>query len=218
MVVRARTARYRARMPSAGGDDVKRAIDVVVSASALILLSPVILVVAILIRWKMGRPILFRQQRPGLGGRPFTMLKFRTMTGTHGPEGRSAPDLVRLTPLRQTLRRYSLDELPELVNVLRGEMSLVGPRPLLMDYLERYSPRQARRNEVRPGITGLAQVSGRNDLGWEERFELDVRYVDTRSVALDLRILARTIWVVVTGHGAGEPDEDFLGTDGGEAA
>lgn len=149
----------------------------------------------------MGSPVVFRQTRPGLRGEPFTIYKFRTMRDVAGVNGTVLPDADRLTRLGRALRTTSLDELPELWNVLRGDMSLVGPRPLLLEHLPLYTPEQARRHEVRPGITGLAQVSGRNRLGWAERFALDVRYVDDRSLALDARILARTLVVALRGRG-----------------
>lgn len=197
-------------------DLAKRAIDVIGSALGLAFLSPVLGVVAFLVRRKHGRPVLFRQQRPGLDGEPFTLLKFRTMTDERDADGNLLPNDARLTPFGRTLRSTSLDELPELVNVLRGEMSLVGPRPLRMEYLERYSVRQARRHEVRPGLTGLAQVSGRNALSWEDKFELDVRYVETRSLGLDARILASTVRSVFSREGIagdeGHVVEPFLGS------
>jgi lipopolysaccharide/colanic/teichoic acid biosynthesis glycosyltransferase len=171
----------------------KRLIDLSVSTLALIGLAPVLAVLALRVRRKLGTPVLFRQERPGLHGRPFTLLKFRTMTDARGSDGRLLPDAERLTPFGRSLRASSLDELPELFNVLRGEMSLVGPRPLLIRYLDRYSTRQARRHEVRPGITGWAQVGGRNALGWDERLERDVWYVDHLGPALDFEILARTV-------------------------
>lgn len=178
-------------------DIAKRVFDVAFALIALLTLSPVMLVTAALVRAFLGSPILFRQLRPGLGGKPFVMLKFRTML-----EGRAGePDSARLTKFGRLLRSTSLDELPELINVLRGEMSLVGPRPLLMEYLTRYSPTQARRHEVRPGLTGLAQVNGRNTLSWEERFRLDVEYVETRSFSLDCRILAATVKKVLRRDG-----------------
>jgi sugar transferase EpsL len=195
---------------------VKRAIDVVGAAAALVLLSPLLAVVWVLVRVRMGEPVLFRQVRPGLGGRPFTMLKFRTMTERRGPDGELLPDADRITALGRWLRRTSIDELPELWNVLVGDMSLVGPRPLLMEYLPLYTPRQARRNEVRPGLTGWAQVNGRNALSWDEKFELDTWYVEHRSTRLDLTILVRTARMVVSGHGVSAPDhatmEPFRGS------
>lgn len=169
--------------------------------AALLVLSPIIAVVAVLIRWKLGSPVLFRQVRPGLCGRPFEMIKFRTMRDALDRAGQPLPDSERLTGLGRALRASSLDELPELWNVVRGDMSLVGPRPLLMDYLPLYTPLQARRHEVRPGITGWAQVNGRNALGWDDKFRLDVWYVDNRSFWLDLKILALTAWKVVRRDG-----------------
>jgi lipopolysaccharide/colanic/teichoic acid biosynthesis glycosyltransferase len=183
------------------GIGLKRLLDIAVSAVAILLLSPIMFVVAILVRVKLGAPILFQQVRPGLHGKPFTLLKFRTMLDSIGADGRPLPDSDRLTPFGKFLRASSLDELPELWNVLRGDMSLVGPRPLLVEYLPLYSPEQARRHDVRPGITGLAQVSGRNALGWDEKFALDVWYVDHRSLWLDAKILFLTVAKVVTRHG-----------------
>lgn len=170
---------------------MKRLFDAVVSSAGLLALAPLFFVLTLAVAASLGRPVLFRQQRPGLGGRPFELIKFRTMrlpTPGQSPE----PDELRLTRFGGFLRSSSLDELPELWNVLRGDMSLVGPRPLLMQYLDRYTPEQARRHEVRPGLTGLAQVSGRNELSWDEKFELDVWYVDNRSFWLDLKILFAT--------------------------
>jgi lipopolysaccharide/colanic/teichoic acid biosynthesis glycosyltransferase len=176
---------------------VKRLFDIAAAGSALLVLSPILAAVAILIRIRMGSPILFRQQRPGLHGRPFEILKFRTMLlAKPGEEGLES-DARRLTRFGRFLRASSLDELPELWNVVRGDMSLVGPRPLLMQYLGRYSPEQARRHEVRPGLTGWAQVNGRNALSWEDKFALDVWYVDNRSFWLDIKILFLTVLHVV---------------------
>lgn len=186
---------------SVGDGRWKRVFDLALALPALLLLSPLLLVVALAIRLRMGAPVLFRQPRPGLHGRPFDLLKFRTMTDVRDAHGRLLPDADRLTALGRFLRRTSLDELPELWNVVRGEMSLVGPRPLLMDYLPHYDAFQMRRHEVRPGITGWAQVNGRNDQSWARRFELDVWYVDHRSFALDLRILALTVWKVLKREG-----------------
>ncbi len=179
----------------------KRALDCVVAASALLVLLPVLLTIAVLVRFRLGRPVLFQQQRPGLGGRPFVMLKFRTMTDARDEQGQLLPDAKRLTPFGRFLRASSLDELPELLNVLRGDMSLVGPRPLLMEYLPLYSQSQARRHEVRPGITGWAQVNGRNALSWEEKFALDVWYVDHVGLILDLKILWLTLSKVLAREG-----------------
>jgi lipopolysaccharide/colanic/teichoic acid biosynthesis glycosyltransferase len=174
---------------------VKRVLDVVGAAGGLAVAAIPMLVIAALVRLTMGSPVLFRQQRPGRHGAMFELMKFRTMR-----DGRGS-DAERITRLGRFLRSTSLDELPELINVLRGDMSLVGPRPLLPHYLERYSPEQARRHEVKPGLTGLAQVEGRNALSWEERFEIDVRYVDTWTVVGDLRIIARTVWSVLRREG-----------------
>ena len=180
-------------------DALKRVLDLAVAAVLLVVLSPVLAVVALLVRAKVGAPVIFRQPRPGKDGRIFTIYKFRTMRpaspGAVGGEA-VASDAERMTPFGRTLRSTSVDELPELVNVLRGDMSIVGPRPLLPEYLDRYNEEQARRHEVRPGITGWAQVNGRNALSWEERFALDVYYVDHRSFAFDARILARTLSAV----------------------
>lgn len=180
---------------------LKRALDFLVSTITLIVLSPVILVVAVLVRSQMGRPVIFRQRRPGYKGIAFYALKFRSMTDERDANGRLLPDAARITRLGAFLRRSSLDELPQFWNVLRGDMSLVGPRPLLMQYLDRYTPEQARRHSVPPGITGWTQVNGRNDLAWEQKLALDVWYVDHWSLALDLRILVMTAWKVLTGEG-----------------
>jgi lipopolysaccharide/colanic/teichoic acid biosynthesis glycosyltransferase len=179
----------------------KRAFDMVLAAVALAVLSPELLIVALAVRLGLGRPVLFRQVRPGRDGRPFELLKFRTMRDACDREERPLPDVERLTELGKFLRRTSLDELPELWNVLRGDMSLVGPRPLLMEYLPLYSAEQARRHEVRPGVTGLVQVSGRNALTWEEKFRLDVEYVEHYSLTLDMKLLVQTVRAVVTAHG-----------------
>ena len=179
----------------------KRLLDLALTLPALILLSPLLAAVAIAVRLRLGAPVLFRQRRPGLHGEPFTILKFRTMTGARDAGGNLLPDAERLTRLGRLLRATSLDELPELLNVLKGDMSLVGPRPLLMEYLPRYTPEQARRHEVRPGITGWAQVNGRNALTWEQKFALDVWYVDHCSLWLDLRILGITLLKIVKREG-----------------
>ena len=180
---------------------LKRVFDVLVSAVALLLLCPVIVIVAWQIRRKMGSPVLFRQVRPGLHGRPIGMIKFRTMKDALDASGNPLADAERLTPFGQFLRSSSLDELPELWNVLRGDMSLVGPRPLLMEYLPLYSAEQARRHEVRPGVTGWAQVNGRNTLRWEDKFKLDVWYVDNRSFWLDIKVLFLTVKKVLIRDG-----------------
>ncbi len=179
----------------------KRLFDLALTIPALILFSPLMVIVAMAVRWKLGAPILFRQQRPGLNGQPFTLLKFRTMLHERDAEGNLLTEAERLTPFGRFLRSTSLDELPELINVLKGEMSLIGPRPLLMKYLSRYTPRQRRRHEVKPGITGWAQVNGRNSITWEQKFALDVWYVDHCSLALDFRILAGTLWIIIKREG-----------------
>lgn len=171
---------------------LKRSFDFLFALALLIALSPLLGLVALTVRWTLGRPVLFAQLRPGLDGAPFKFYKFRTMTEARDAAGALLPDAARLTPLGELMRKFSFDELPQLVNVLKGDMSLVGPRPLLMEYLPLYDERQARRHEVRPGITGWAQVNGRNALRWEERFELDLWYVEHRSFWLDLKILAMT--------------------------
>jgi sugar transferase EpsL len=183
---------------------MNRLFDCLVATLGILLLSPVFVAIGLSVRLTMGSPILFRQVRPGLDGKPFTLLKFRTMAAEGGGAGESS-DAERLTSLGKVLRRSSLDELPELINVLRGEMSLVGPRPLLMEYLTLYNPEQARRHEVRPGITGWAQVNGRNGIDWEEKFKLDVWYVDHRSFMLDLRILWITVGNVISARGISHP-------------
>lgn len=197
---------------------LKRALDLVLSAALLVVLSPVLLLIALAVRVTMGAPILFRQERPGLHAEPFTLLKFRTMRHADccGVEA-VCTDEERTTGFGRFLRSTSLDELPELLNILRGDMSFVGPRPMLVEYVPLYSAQQARRHEVRPGLTGLAQVSGRNALSWEERFELDVAYVDSVGPLMDLQILLHTVWVVVSRYGASGtavvPLEPFRGSD-----
>jgi len=199
-----------------GVHPIKRVFDLLVTVPALVLLSPVIGVLALLVRINLGKPVLFRQQRPGLNGRVFTLYKFRSMRDALDPTGLPLPDEARLTRFGRIMRAASLDELPELWNVLRGEMSLVGPRPLLVQYLDRYSPEQARRHEVLPGITGWAQINGRNALTWEEKFRLDVWYVDHWTLGLDLKILARTVWKVLSREGISAPGQattgEFMGT------
>jgi sugar transferase EpsL len=195
---------------------LKRGLDVVVSVFCLVLLSPVLVCVAALVWLQIGRPILFRQQRPGYKSVPFFALKFRSMTDRCDGQGRLLPDGERITRLGALLRRASLDELPQLWNVLRGDMSLVGPRPLLMQYLNRYTPEQARRHSVLPGITGWTQVNGRNDLPWEQKLALDVWYVDHWSLSLDMRILGVTMWKVLRGEGIAAEGSatmpEFMGT------
>ena len=193
----------------------KRLLDILVTLPALILLSPLLASLALLVSAKLGTPVLFRQQRPGLNGRPFTIYKFRTMTDARAVNGQLLSDAERLTGFGRFLRSSSLDELPELINVLKGEMSIVGPRPLLMQYLERYTPQQARRHEVRPGITGWAQINGRNAITWEQKFELDVWYVDHVSLRLDVKIIALTVWKTLKREGISQPGqataEEFRG-------
>jgi len=193
----------------------KRGLDLIVALTALVLLSPVLIVLAILVRYKLGTPALFRQVRPGLQGKPFHILKFRTMSDDCDSDGHLLPDAARLREFGKLLRSTSLDELPELVNVIRGEMSLVGPRPLRMHYLERYSIEQARRHDVLPGITGWAQINGRNAISWEDKFALDLWYVDNRSMLVDLQILLRTATQVLKREGIAAEDHvtmpPFLG-------
>lgn len=189
------------------GMSMKRLFDIVISFSLLALLTIPMLGLSLLIRSRLGSPVLFKQVRPGLHGKPFVMVKFRTMTDQRDSQGLLLPDAQRLTAFGRFLRSTSLDELPELWNVLRGEMSLVGPRPLLMEYLALYTQEQARRHEVRPGITGWAQVNGRNALSWEDRFKADVWYVDNQSLILDLRILWRTFYKVISRDGISQAGE-----------
>lgn len=195
---------------------MKRLFDVLAVLLSAPVWLPLFAIVYLLVWWQLGQPVFFTQRRPGLRGRPFSLVKFRSMTDQRGPDGQRLPDSERLTPFGRFLRSSSLDELPELFLVLRGDMSLVGPRPLLMEYLDRYTPEQARRHELRPGITGWAQVNGRNAVSWEERFKLDVWYVDNRSFWLDLRILVVTTWRVLTRQGISAAGEatmpEFLGS------
>jgi len=195
----------------------KRLFDLAFTFPALIFFSPILLIVSLLVYLQLGRPVIFKQLRPGLYGRPFAISKFRTMTVSQGAQGELLPDEKRLTTFGRFLRATSLDELPELFNVLKGDMSLVGPRPLLMQYLERYTPEQARRHEVRPGITGWAQVNGRNAITWEEKFRLDVWYVDNWSLWLDIKIIAMTVWKIVKREGISHPGQatmkEFMGSE-----
>ena len=201
---------------------LKRLLDVVGAGTGLVLAAPVLGAVAALVRADVGAPVLFRQVRPGRDGVPFEMIKFRTMRAATDAQGRPLPDAARLTRVGKFLRASSLDELPELWNVLVGDMSLVGPRPLLMQYLPRYSDRQRRRHEVPPGVTGWAQINGRNAVGWDEKFELDVYYVEHWSLLLDLQILARTVKAVLRrdgiSHGADATMPEFMGPGGGSRA
>jgi lipopolysaccharide/colanic/teichoic acid biosynthesis glycosyltransferase len=189
------------------GTYVKRLLDVISSSLALLVLSPALLVIWALVRMKLGKPAIFRQRRPGKDAKIFTLYKFRSMTDATDDAGAPLPDAERMTPFGEALRRASLDELPELLNVLKGDMSVIGPRPLLVRYLPLYSREQARRHEVRPGLTGWAQVNGRNAISWEEKFELDVWYVTHVSPPLDLRILARTIIAVISRKGVSQEGE-----------
>lgn len=197
---------------------LKRLFDILASAFGLLLLSPVIAIVAWQIRRKLGSPVLFRQVRPGLQGKPFEMIKFRTMRDAVDAQGNQLPDSERMTPFGSFLRASSLDELPELWNVLKGDMSLVGPRPLLMEYLPLYSPEQYRRHEARPGVTGWAQINGRNALSWEDKFKLDVWYVDNRSFWLDLKVIFLTLKKVVVREGISAEGEATMSKfTGGES-
>jgi lipopolysaccharide/colanic/teichoic acid biosynthesis glycosyltransferase len=199
----------------------KRIFDLITASTCLVIFTPVMAIVAVLVRIVHGKPVLFRQNRPGYQSSLFTVYKFRTMNNARDKQGNLLPDEQRLTRLGRFLRSSSLDELPELFNVLRGEMSLVGPRPLFKHYLERYSPEQARRHEVLPGITGWAQVNGRNALDWEEKFRLDVWYVDNWSFGLDLKILLLTLWKVIKREGISQPGhataEEFMGSGWSES-
>jgi lipopolysaccharide/colanic/teichoic acid biosynthesis glycosyltransferase len=196
----------------------KRLFDLALTLPGLVLIFPILLIIALLVWIFHGWPVLFTQTRPGYRGRPFRVYKFRSMTNARDAQGQLLPDAQRLTRLGRFLRSTSLDELPELINVLRGEMSLVGPRPLLMQYLERYSPEQARRHDVLPGVTGWAQINGRNALTWEDKFRLDVWYVDHWSPGLDVKILALTLWKVIRREGISQPGhataEEFMGNHG----
>jgi lipopolysaccharide/colanic/teichoic acid biosynthesis glycosyltransferase len=196
----------------------KRLFDLALTIPGALLISPFVGILALLIRWRLGTPVLFTQMRPGLRSQGFRLYKFRTMTDARDGEGRLLTDDLRLTRLGRFLRSFSLDELPELYNVVRGEMSLVGPRPLLMAYLERYTPHQARRHEVLPGMTGWAQVNGRNAITWEQKFDLDVWYVDRWSLVLDAKILAMTLLKAARREGISPPGQtsadEFMGSPG----
>ncbi|MCA9215555.1 MAG: sugar transferase [Planctomycetales bacterium] len=194
---------------------IKRAIDFSAALTVAVLLSPLIAVVAILIRIRLGSPVLFRQPRAGLNNQVFHVCKFRSMTDERDPDGNLLPDEVRLTSFGKTLRKLSLDELPQLWNVIRGDMSLIGPRPLLVRYLDRYSDEQIRRHEVRPGITGWAQVNGRNEIDWNKKFQLDVEYVDNCTFLMDVKIVLQTIVCLITRDGISASDHatmpEFMG-------
>jgi lipopolysaccharide/colanic/teichoic acid biosynthesis glycosyltransferase len=195
---------------------IKRLFDIISSAAGLIVISPLLVVLAVLVRLKLGFPILFRQQRPGLGGKAFVIYKFRTMTDQRDASGNLLPDEQRLPAFGRFLRSTSFDELPELLNVLKGDMSIVGPRPLMMKYLSRYATEQVRRHEVKPGITGWAQINGRNAISWEDKFKLDVWYVDNWTLWLDVKIILKSIWMVVTKQGITQQGratmDEFMGT------
>jgi sugar transferase EpsL len=200
---------------------IKRLFDIISSVAGLIVISPLLVVLAVLVRLKLGSPILFRQQRPGLGGKAFVIYKFRTMTDQCDASGNLLPDGQRLPAFGRFLRSTSFDELPELLNVLKGDMSIVGPRPLMMKYLERYSPQQARRHEVKPGITGWAQINGRNTISWEDKFKLDVWYVDNWTLWLDMQIILKSVWMVVAKEGITQQGkatmDEFMGTSQNDA-
>ncbi|MGB7581132.1 MAG: sugar transferase [Sedimentisphaerales bacterium] len=195
---------------------IKRLFDIISSIAGLIVISPLLVVLAVLVRLKLGSPILFRQQRPGFGGKAFVIYKFHTMTDQRDTSGNLLPDEQRLPAFGRFLRSTSFDELPELFNVLKGDMSIVGPRPLMMKYLDRYSPQQARRHEVKPGITGWAQINGRNAISWEDKFKLDVWYVDNWTFWLDIKIILKSIWMVIAKEGITQQGratmDEFMGT------
>lgn len=186
---------------------MKRLVDIVIASIALLLLSPIFLFVAYKVRKNLGSPIFFYQDRPGKDGKLFRMIKFRSMKDAVDKDGNPLPDEQRITPFGKKLRSTSLDEMPQLINVIKGDMSIVGPRPQLPDFVEHYTPHQMRRHEVKPGMTGLAQVSGRNNLSWEEKFDLDVEYVDTHSVSLDFKIMFKTVEVMMKKEGIDSPDQ-----------
>lgn len=198
---------------------IKRILDIILSLVAIIILSPIFLIIAVLVKIKLGSPVLFKQVRPGLNEKLFTMYKFRTMTGERDEKGELLPNHMRLTRFGKMLRATSLDELPELFNILKGDMSLIGPRPLLVEYLPLYNEEQKRRHEVKPGLSGLAQVKGRNAIRWEEKFKYDIKYVDNLSFLLDLKIVALTILKVFKREGINKSEsvtmEKFTGTIGG---
>ena len=197
---------------------MKRLLDIVISLTALLLLSPIFIYVAYKVRKNLGSPIFFYQERPGLHGKTFKMMKFRSMKNAVDAQGNPLPDDQRITPFGQKLRATTLDEMPQLLNVLKGNMSIVGPRPQLIEFMDHYTPHQIRRHELKPGMTGLAQVSGRNNLSWEEKFDLDVQYVDCQSTLLDFKIMFKTVSVMLKKEGINAPDQAvgasrFNGTD-----
>ena len=187
---------------------LKRLLDVIIAFAALVLLSPIFLIVAFKVRKNLGSPIFYLQERPGKDNKLFKMIKFRSMKDAFDKEGKPLPDDQRITPFGHKLRATTFDEMPQLINVLKGDMSIVGPRPQMKDFLEHYTPEQMRRHEVKPGMTGLAQVSGRNNLSWEEKFGLDVQYVDTHSLLLDFKIMFKTVKVMLTKEGINAPDQE----------
>ena len=187
---------------------LKRLLDILIAFTALVLLSPIFMIVAYKVRQNLGAPIFYIQQRPGKDGKVFGMIKFRSMKDAFDKNGLPLPDEERITPFGQKLRSTTLDEMPQLINVLKGDMSIVGPRPQLCEFMEHYTPEQMRRHEVKPGMTGLAQVSGRNNLSWEEKFELDVQYVETQSIWLDFKIMFKTVKVMLTKEGINAPDQE----------
>lgn len=186
---------------------MKRLVDIIIASIALLLLLPIFLLVAYKVRKNLGAPIFFYQERPGKNGKLFKMIKFRSMKDAFDREGNPLPDENRITPFGQKLRSTTLDEMPQLINVLKGDMSIVGPRPQLVEFLEHYTPEQMRRHEVKPGMTGLAQVSGRNNLDWEEKFKLDIEYVDTHTLGLDFKIMLKTVLVLLKKEGINAPNQ-----------
>ena len=187
---------------------MKRLVDIIISLIALLLLSPIFWIVALKVRQNLGSPIFFLQERPGKNGKLFKMIKFRSMRDAYDTNGQLLPDAERITPFGHKLRSTTLDEMPQLINVLKGDMSIVGPRPQLAEFIDHYTPHQMRRHEVKPGMTGLAQVSGRNNLSWEEKFALDVQYVDTHSILLDFKIMFKTVEVMLKKEGINAPDQE----------
>ncbi|WP_338560569.1 sugar transferase [Acinetobacter sp. KS-LM10] len=187
---------------------MKRLVDIMISLIAIILLSPIFFIVALKVRQNLGSPIFFIQERPGKNGKIFKMIKFRSMKDAVDKNGHPLPDEERITPFGKKLRSTTLDEMPQLINVLKGDMSIVGPRPQLCEFMEHYTPYQMRRHEVKPGMTGLAQVNGRNNLSWEEKFELDVRYVESRTILLDFKIMFKTVKVMLNKDGINAPDQE----------
>ena len=191
---------------------LKRLIDILIASIALIILSPIFVYIFLKVKRNLGRPVFYLQERPGKNSKIFKMIKFRSMKNAFDKEGNPLPDEKRITPFGQKLRSTTLDEMPQLINVLKGDMSIVGPRPQMKEFLEHYTPHQMRRHEVKPGMTGLAQVSGRNHLSWEEKFDLDVQYVDTQSILLDFKIMIKTVKVMRSKEGINAPDQEVGAT------